>query len=168
MKFIPTGGIDETLLITYLKSPRVLACGGSWMVKPELINAGKFEEIKMLSAKAVATVLGFDVKHVGINCSGADESQRHSARLAEILHFPIKQGNSSNFTGTQFEFLKQPGRGQHGHIAIGTHFIDRAIAHLARSGIRILPDTKAERNGRLQSVYLDLEIAGFAFHLLQL
>jgi 2-dehydro-3-deoxyphosphogluconate aldolase/(4S)-4-hydroxy-2-oxoglutarate aldolase len=168
MKFIPTGGIDESLLMTYLKSPKVLACGGSWMVKPEMISAGKFEEIKTLSSRAVSTLLGFDLRHVGINCESAEESQRLAALVGDLFRLPLKPGNSSNFAGTQFEFLKQRGRGQHGHIAIGTHSIDRATAYLSRHGIRILPETKSEKNGRLQSVYLDLDVGGFTLHLLQL
>ena len=168
MKFIPTGGIDESLLMTYLKSPRVLACGGSWMVKAELINSGKFDEIKALSAKAVSTMLGFDLRHVGINCADADSSMGAANRIAEIFQLPMKAGNSSNFAGTQFEFLKQPGRGTHGHIAVSTHFIDRAVAHLARRGVKTLQDTRTEKNGKLQTVYLDLEIGGFAIHLVQI
>ena len=53
MKFMPTGGINEKNLRSYLDFPRVLACGGSWMVKGELIRAGKFDEIRELTRKAV-------------------------------------------------------------------------------------------------------------------
>ena len=37
MKFMPTGGVNAQNLNTYLASDKVLACGGSWMVKKELI-----------------------------------------------------------------------------------------------------------------------------------
>lgn len=53
MKFMPTGGINEKNLRSYLDFPKVLACGGSWMVKGELIRAGKFDEIRELTRKAV-------------------------------------------------------------------------------------------------------------------
>jgi 2-dehydro-3-deoxyphosphogluconate aldolase/(4S)-4-hydroxy-2-oxoglutarate aldolase len=59
VRFIPTGGIDADNLATYLSFERVLACGGSWMVKPELINAGDFELIRNLVAKSVTLVKGF-------------------------------------------------------------------------------------------------------------
>ena len=42
LRFIPTGGVDEKNLLSYLKFPKVLACGGSWMVKADLINAKRF------------------------------------------------------------------------------------------------------------------------------
>ena len=168
IRFIPTGGIDEALLLTYLKSPKVVACGGSWMVKADLINNGKFDEIRTLSANAVSGMLGLQLRHVGINCGNADESHQTATRLAELLQCPLRSGNSSNFVGTQFEFMKQPGQGKHGHLAMGTNFIDRAVAHFNRRGVKIRPETKVEKNGRLQSVYLDIDLAGFAVHLLQM
>ena len=54
MKFMPTGGINEKNLRSYLDFPKVLACGGSWMVKGELIKTGRFDEIRKLAEKAVA------------------------------------------------------------------------------------------------------------------
>jgi 2-dehydro-3-deoxyphosphogluconate aldolase / (4S)-4-hydroxy-2-oxoglutarate aldolase len=54
MWFIPTGGIEESNLLSYLRLPRVLACGGSWMIQPEMIRTGQFENIAELTRKAVA------------------------------------------------------------------------------------------------------------------
>ena len=54
MRFIPTGGIGLKNLASYLALKAVLACGGSWMVDPELIRAGRFAEIATLTADAVA------------------------------------------------------------------------------------------------------------------
>lgn len=45
LKFMPTGGINAVNVKEYLKSDKILACGGSWMVKGDLIKAGKFDEI---------------------------------------------------------------------------------------------------------------------------
>ena len=56
VKFMPTGGINTENISNYLKFDKVIACGGSWMVKGELVKAGKFEEIKELSAEAVRLV----------------------------------------------------------------------------------------------------------------
>ena len=36
IKFIPTGGVDETNLAEYLNSPIIKACGGSWMLKGDI------------------------------------------------------------------------------------------------------------------------------------
>ena len=54
MRFIPTGGIGPDNLLGYLKHPKVAACGGSWMVKSELISQGQFERITELTCDAVA------------------------------------------------------------------------------------------------------------------
>lgn len=56
IKFIPTGGISAANVGEYLKHPKILACGGSWMVKKDLVNAGKFDEIQALAAQAAAIV----------------------------------------------------------------------------------------------------------------
>jgi 2-dehydro-3-deoxyphosphogluconate aldolase/(4S)-4-hydroxy-2-oxoglutarate aldolase len=54
VRFIPTGGIEPANLKDYLNLSAVVACGGSWMVKPELIAAGDFAEIERLTSEAVA------------------------------------------------------------------------------------------------------------------
>lgn len=54
LRFMPTGGIGPGNLREYLAFNKVLACGGSWMVKKELIDEGRFDEIERLSAEAVA------------------------------------------------------------------------------------------------------------------
>ena len=58
VRFMPTGGINASNAGTYLASPKVLACGGSWMVKDTLIRAGRFDQIEQLSRKAADIVMG--------------------------------------------------------------------------------------------------------------
>ena len=52
MKFMPTGGINATNVRDYLACDKILACGGSWMVKGDLVAAGKFDEIQKLTKEA--------------------------------------------------------------------------------------------------------------------
>src|SRR5499426_2487327 len=54
VRFIPTGGIDAKNIGYYLALPQVVACGGSWMVKPELFEAGDFAKVKQLAGEAAA------------------------------------------------------------------------------------------------------------------
>lgn len=56
VKFMPTGGISEKNLADYLANPKVLACGGSFMVKSDLINEGRFDEIERMTREAVEIV----------------------------------------------------------------------------------------------------------------
>lgn len=56
LKFMPTGGINAKNLESYLSCDKIIACGGSWMVKGDLIKAGKFDEIKAMTEEAVKLV----------------------------------------------------------------------------------------------------------------
>jgi 2-dehydro-3-deoxyphosphogluconate aldolase/(4S)-4-hydroxy-2-oxoglutarate aldolase len=53
VRFIPTGGITETNLSSYLAHPAVTAVGGSWMAPASLIRAGEWEQIIRLTRRAV-------------------------------------------------------------------------------------------------------------------
>ena len=52
LKFMPTGGINAKNLKDYLACDKILCCGGSWMVKGDMIKAGEFEKIKKLTREA--------------------------------------------------------------------------------------------------------------------
>ncbi len=54
--FMPTGGISADNVRDYLSYDRIVACGGSWMVKKDLISAGRFDEIKRLVSEAADIV----------------------------------------------------------------------------------------------------------------
>lgn len=56
MRFMPTGGISPQNVTSYLNDNHILACGGSWMVKENLIEAGEFDVIGKLSGEAVEMV----------------------------------------------------------------------------------------------------------------
>ncbi len=168
VKFIPTGGISAKNLVEYLMFPKVLACGGSWMVKDDLVKAGKFDEITRMTREAIDVMLGFELAHIGINAPDADTSLALARGLSGMFNLPLKEGNSSNFAGKGFEVNKSKGLGANGHIAIATHSIPRAVAWLERKGIAIDAETlKKDPAGNPVAVYLKGETAGFAMHLLQ-
>jgi 2-dehydro-3-deoxyphosphogluconate aldolase/(4S)-4-hydroxy-2-oxoglutarate aldolase len=54
LRFIPTGGISPVNLADYLALPQVVACGGSWMVKQDLIDGEHFDEVTQLASEAVS------------------------------------------------------------------------------------------------------------------
>ena len=56
VKFMPTGGINQNNGGGGVAYDRILACGGSWMVKGDLVAAGEFDKIKELAAEAVEIV----------------------------------------------------------------------------------------------------------------
>ena len=56
IRFMPTGGISMSNLADYLNLPYVIACGGSWLAKSDLIRDGRFKEITRLTAETVKLV----------------------------------------------------------------------------------------------------------------
>ncbi|MGN1053858.1 MAG: bifunctional 4-hydroxy-2-oxoglutarate aldolase/2-dehydro-3-deoxy-phosphogluconate aldolase [Erysipelotrichaceae bacterium] len=56
VKFMPTGGIDASNISEYLSSDKIIACGGSWMVKGDLVKAKDFAKIEALTREAVELV----------------------------------------------------------------------------------------------------------------
>lgn len=52
VQFMPTGGVNTKNVNDYLAIDRVFACGGTWMVDPKLIKAGRWDEIGRLAREA--------------------------------------------------------------------------------------------------------------------
>jgi len=167
VKFIPTGGINIDNLNDYLSLPNVVACGGSWLVNPKLFNSENFKEIEDLASEAVSVILDFSLSHIGINMENEEKALKNANKIFELFGFPVKVGNSSIFNGKEFEWMKKPFLGDNGHIAIGTRNIEAAAAFLKRRGVAFREETRKEKNGELIAVYLNMELGGFAFHLVK-
>jgi 2-dehydro-3-deoxyphosphogluconate aldolase/(4S)-4-hydroxy-2-oxoglutarate aldolase len=166
--FMPTGGINEDNMLDYLSFGKIIACGGSFMVKDALIDAGNFEEITRLTRNAVMKMLGFKLVHIGINCESSDEAQMGAKLICSMFGLDCKVGNSSTFAGSEFEFMHSQYLGTHGHIAIATNFPDRAKAYLEGMGIEFNEETaKYDAQGNLTIAYLKDEICGFAIHIVK-
>lgn len=58
VRFVPTGGITAELAPSYLAHPAVAAVGGSWMVPPDLLAAGRWDEVSALCAASVGVPVG--------------------------------------------------------------------------------------------------------------
>ena len=56
LTFMPTGGINAKNVRDYLAYDRIIACGGSWMVKKDLVAAGEFDKIREMVAEAAGIV----------------------------------------------------------------------------------------------------------------
>ena len=56
LRFMPTGGIGTQNLKDYLGFDKIICCGGSWMVKGDLVSAGKFDEIEKMTKDAAELV----------------------------------------------------------------------------------------------------------------
>jgi 2-dehydro-3-deoxyphosphogluconate aldolase/(4S)-4-hydroxy-2-oxoglutarate aldolase len=167
VKFMPTGGINEKNITSYMQFDKILACGGSWMVHPDLIRAGAFDKIQEMTRKALLTMLDFELKHVGINCDNAQEATGVANTFAGIFGLGSKEGSNSAFAGNIVEAMNRPYRGARGHIAMGTTSVLRAVHYLESQGIQVDMETAKYKNDQLMLVYLKEEVGGFALHLLQ-
>lgn len=168
LKWMPTGGVNAKNLADYLAFDQIVACGGTWMVKKDLIQQENWAEITRLSREAVRAMLGFSLDHVGINCGSEAEADRLARTLCDMFGFAYQMGNSSVQALHAVECTKTPGRGTHGHIAIATSNVDRAVYHLGLYGVRCLPETcKTDAKGNTKAIYIDGEFGGFAIHLVR-
>lgn len=168
IKFIPTGGIHEKNINSYLDFNRVLACGGSWMVNSDLINSGNFNKITELTSNAVSSMLGFSLAHVGINAQEEKEANSLANAFEKMFGFHKKVGNSSVFAGDGLEIMRTPYLGTNGHLAIQTNYIHRAIFHLEMKGYKFDKNTaKYDDLNNLKAIYFVGDFGGFALHLIQ-
>lgn len=166
VKFMPTGGINAGNINSYLDCDKILACGGSWMVKDTLINEGRFDEIEALTKEAVSNMLGFKLAHMAINCKNETEAKAVASLFGKAFGFKEREIPLSYFCSDNIEVMKNGGRGTLGHIAVKTNYMDKAIAHLERQGIELdYSSVQKDAKGKINFIYLKDEIGGFAVHL---
>ena len=167
-KWMCTGGVNSQNVNDYLGYPQIAAVGGTWMCKNDMIAAEAWDEITAICKEAVKTMLGFELAHVGINCADEAEAEQTAKTLCALFGFEYKAGSSSIFTGKAAECMKKPGRGAHGHIAIATNSVERAVSYLSRQGVEFIEDSRVlDAKGKTRAIYLKQELSGFAIHLLQ-
>ncbi len=169
LSFMPTGGISADNLLDYLKFNKIIACGGSFMVKDDLVKAKKWDEITALTRNAVKTMLGLEFAHIGINAENAEEGEKNAKLFALMFGLATRQTSKSVFAGDAFEFMTGKGPGKCGHIGIKCNFVDRAIAYFKRMGFEFDESsyTYDEKTGKPKFAYFKDEIGGFAVHIVQ-
>lgn len=166
VKFVPTGGINLNNMLDYLSLNNVLAIGGSFMLNG--LESQDFDAVYSDSVMAIKKMLGYELIHIGIDNSSAKAARENALKLCELFNFPYYEKPKSHFASKGFEFLNSKGPGEKGHIAIYTPFIERALYQLNKKGIKALEETitRNKKSLKINFVYLDLELSGFAFHLI--
>ena len=166
IKFMPTGGINAKNLNEYLAFPKILACGGSWMVNETLLKEERYDEIARLTREAVHTMLDFKIKHVGVNAKDTEDAMKTASLFGGMLQQPVLPNPRSVFAGDLVEVMSGCGRGTHGHIAISCNEVSRAVAYLESKGIEFNYDSlEYDQKGKMKLIYCKEEIGGFAVHL---
>ena len=103
----------------------------------------------------------------GFAFTSESEAEDVAGAFEKLFGFGKKVGSSSVFAGSAIEVMKTPYLGAHGHIAIGTNYIERAIYHMELQGFEFDKETAKYKDGKLVAIYLKGELGGFAVHLVQ-
>lgn len=163
INFMPTGGINENNIQDYIKFKRIFACGGSWMVTPDMIDNNQYDEITSKCQQAIRKMFDFKIEHVGINCENADEAIKTAKLLYKLFGFEYNENSASIFAGNRsVEIMKSQFLGKNGHIAVLTNSLSRSIDYFRNMGFEFNESTVTE-----VAAYFKDELAGFAIHLLQ-
>lgn len=168
VKFIPTGGINQTNMHDYLSLPCVEAIGGSFMLPTSLVEDKNWEAITSLTKDAIKSLLNYRLIHIGINNDSKEDASRFATQLSNLFGFKLYEKPKSFFAGEGFELLNSKGYGEHGHIGIYTPYPEKALYQLAKMNIYPIENTitRNKKTNRINFAYLDFELAGFGFHLI--
>lgn len=168
VRFMPTGGVNMDNMHTYLQLPNVLAVGGSFMLPEAEVISKNWSAITDLCKAAIKEMLSYSLIHIGVDHENKEEAMKSATVLATLFDFPIYEKPKSVFASKGFELLHQTTKYTHGHFGIYTPYPNRALYHLKKKGISCIEDTitRNKKTGLINFVYLDLELAGFGFHLI--
>ncbi len=167
LRFMPTGGIHEENLNDYLNFDKILACGGSWMVKSEYLKCKEFSKIQQLTKEAIQKMLDLKLAHIGMNSEDEQMCEHYSKQLELFTLSDKTSCEKANFVN-HIEIMKGLGKGQKGHIGFSTLHIERAIFYLEKRGFTFQMETaQYDEKGKLKLVYANEEVNGFALHLVQ-
>lgn len=132
------------------------------------LHKGSWDLITERAHEVIEDMLGFELRHVGINHAGEKAAEQTAAFFERAFEFPKEDKGGAFFSGTCIEAMKKPFYGTHGHIAIGTNNVARAAWYLHTRGVAFnWKSAGYNEDGTLRVVYLQKEVGGFAVHLVQ-
>ncbi len=167
VKFMTTGGININNLPDYAKASNVLAIGGSWMVKADLIANDQWDEITRLCKEAVIKLQGLSLAHIGLN-TPSEKDALDVASQFEKLGMTVNNGNSSVFMNKEIEIMKKMYFGKNGHIGFKCYDVERTAYFFEKQGFTVNKDTVTyDAKGNMKFCYFNEEIGGFAFHIVK-
>ena len=167
LTFMPTGGIGEQNLLDYLNFGKIAACGGSWMVKDDLVKAGDFAAITELTKRAVLKMHNFRFAHMAINTDSNADAVGLAGVFDSIFATGARETSAGAFAGDFIETIGNRNIGEHGHIAFRTTNVKRAIAYLKRIGIQIDESSIKGPENAPTLAYLQESYGGFKVHIVQ-
>lgn len=165
LMFMPTGGINLNNLQAYAKTKNVLATGGSWMVKANLIENEEWDTITTMCKDAMLELQGFEFAHLGIE---DDKNSENTIKALQAFGFDLKRGSSSSFVSDKIEVLPRLFSGEKGHIGFKCNDIERSIEYLKDKGFTPKKESFIYNDkNQLKVCYFNEEFSGFALHLVR-
>ncbi len=132
------------------------------------LHKGDWPVITQRAREALHTLLGFELRHVGINNPDEKTADKVAGQFEHLFEFAKQDKGGAYFAGPYIEAMKKPFYGTHGHIAIATKYPACAAWYLEKRGAKINWDSAGyNADGTLRVVYLQEEIGGFAVHIVQ-
>ena len=165
MRFLPTGGINQNNLNEFLTFNRVIACGGSYMVNDDLIKEDRYDEITKLARNAINSMLNLKLDSVGVNSSEKDKEDITS-KFATFLGAPFVYEDGEK-VGDIITISSLKKYGDYGCICFSTPHLERAMYYLEQRGFSFSRDSIIKDNGKMNGIYLEGDIGGFAISLVK-
>lgn len=167
VKFL-LGGVGEEDFIRYADYKKVIAVYAPWLTPADALKEGDFAKIETLARESVSKMLGFFLKHVGINSADEKESNATADAFEKLFGFKKQDFGGAYFNDTFVEVMKKPFYGRNGHIAIGVNNVERALYRFRRDGVPFIEESSGYNpDGSLRVIYFRDEIGGFAVHIVE-
>ena len=166
MKFMPTGGVSPKNMKDYLSNPKIIACGGTWMIDKKAMQEKNFAKIEELTRQAVREMLEIKIKHIGINVPTA-EAKATAEMMARLFQGAVSETSKGYFGSPLIEVMNEGYHvGTHGHIAMGVSSTERAMAYFKALGYEFDEESVTyDAHGDAKFAYFKGEFAGFGVHL---
>ena len=163
LRWMPTGGVNTKNLMDYLSFDKIIACGGTWMVKKDLIEGENWDEIDPhLTQRGRQDHAGLRAQaHVGINCANADEAAQD--RQDPVRHVrPGVQGTATPPTSPVplWNATRLPAGAPTATSPSAPTTLDRAVYHLGLQGraASMSPAARPTAKGNTKAIYLKDEM----------
>lgn len=166
ISFMPTGGINASNISQYLCFNRIIACGGSWMVNPRLIEENRFDEIERLSRECINTILDLKLERLTVYKESpyepvSDKNKDNVCSLSDLIDTRILNNCLSDGVPALSEK-------DNINIEITTPNVERAVYHLKNQGYVFDPDrTVHNAEGKMISVFIKNRLHNFSVQLKQ-
>ena len=166
MKFMPTGGVSPKNMKDYLSNPKIIACGGTWMIDKKAMQEKNFAKIEELTRQAVREMLEIKIKHIGINVP-TPEAKATAEMMARLFQGAVTETSKGYFGSPLIEVMNEGYHvGTHGHIAMGVSSTERAMAYFKALGYEFDEESVTyDAHGDAKFAYFKGEFAGFGVHL---